>query len=178
MALPDRLRSARMTDATIGSTIDNAVGALEQALASILGITIDVDVATALLTLTTPPGVIQTYAGSTAPTGWLLCDGAAVSRTTFAVLFAICGTTYGAGDGSTTFNLPNLKGRMPVGIDAAQPEFDVRGETGGAKILQNHVHDMAAHTHGMQSHTHTIAHGHTGSSFTGNALGGHQHRLP
>jgi microcystin-dependent protein len=73
------------------------------------------------------------FAGSTAPTGWLLCDGTAVSRTTYSDLFAITSTTYGVGDGSTTFNLPNLKGRVPVGLDTSQTEFDVLGETGGAK---------------------------------------------
>lgn len=52
----------------------------------------------------------------TAPTGWLICDGSAVSRTTYADLFAVIGTTYGAGDGSTTFGLPNLSGRVPAGM--------------------------------------------------------------
>jgi microcystin-dependent protein len=80
-----------------------------------------------------PTGSITPYAGSTAPTNWLLCDGTAVSRTTYADLFTLFGTTYGAGDGTTTFNLPNLKGRMPVGRDSGQTEFDTLGETGGAK---------------------------------------------
>ena len=56
-----------------------------------------------------PPGIISAYAGSTAPGGFLLCDGTAVSRTTYAALFAVTGTTYGAGDGSTTFNVPDLR---------------------------------------------------------------------
>lgn len=55
-----------------------------------------------------PVGVILPYGGSTAPTGWLFSNGGAISRTTYANLFAVIGTTYGAGDGSTTFNLPNL----------------------------------------------------------------------
>lgn len=80
-------------------------------------------------------GTIHPYAGSTEPVGALLCDGSAVSRTTYAALFAIIGTTYGAGNGSTTFNLPNLKGRVPVGRDAAQAEFDMLGETGGSKTV-------------------------------------------
>lgn len=53
-------------------------------------------------------GAVVAFAGSTSPTGWLLCDGSAVSRTDYAALFAVIGTTYGTGDGSTTFNLPNL----------------------------------------------------------------------
>lgn len=80
-----------------------------------------------------PVGSIHAYGGSTAPTGWLICDGSAVSRTTYAALFAIVGTTYGAGNGSTTFNLPDLRGKIPVGRDSGQTEFDVLGETGGAK---------------------------------------------
>lgn len=52
---------------------------------------------------------------NTAPTGWLICDGSAVSRTTYADLFAVIGTTYGAGDSSTTFNLPDFQGRVPAG---------------------------------------------------------------
>lgn len=55
-----------------------------------------------------PIGVVQAFAGSTTPQGWLLCDGSAVSRTDYADLYAVIGDTYGAGDGSTTFNLPNL----------------------------------------------------------------------
>jgi len=55
----------------------------------------------------------------TAPTGWLLCNGDAVSRTTYADLFAVIGTTYGSGNGSTTFNVPDFRGRVPAGIGAA-----------------------------------------------------------
>lgn len=62
-------------------------------------------------------GMIFDYAGSTAPTGFLFCDGSAVSRTTFARLFAVIGTTFGSGDGSTTFNLPDLRGRVVAGRD-------------------------------------------------------------
>ena len=60
-------------------------------------------------------GIVSPYAGSSAPSGWLLCDGSAVSRTTYSALFAITSTTYGAGDGSTTFNLPDLRNRVAVG---------------------------------------------------------------
>lgn len=90
-----------------------------------------------------PPGTITAHAGSAAPTGWLLADGSAVSRTTYAALYAECGTTFGAGDGSTTFNLPNLKGRFVVGIDAGgtNPEFDTRGELGGGKT---HSHPLSS----------------------------------
>lgn len=64
-----------------------------------------------------PTGVVQPFAGSTSPTGWLLCAGQAVSRSTYADLFGAIGTTYGAGDGTTTFNLPDLRGRVVAGED-------------------------------------------------------------
>lgn len=62
-----------------------------------------------------PTGSVMPYAGSTAPTGWLICDGSAISRTTYADLFAVIGTTYGAGDGSTTFKLPDFTDRVIQG---------------------------------------------------------------
>ena len=58
----------------------------------------------------TKPGTIQSWGGTTAPDGWLMCDGSAISRSLYAELYAVIGTTYGAGNGSTTFNLPNLIG--------------------------------------------------------------------
>ena len=57
------------------------------------------------------PGMVIPYAGTSAPSGWLLCDGSAISRTTYSALFSAIGTTYGVGDGSSTFNLPNFQGR-------------------------------------------------------------------
>src|SRR5690242_494962 len=64
---------------------------------------------------TTPAGVLAMFGAASAPTGWLLCDGTAVSRATYATLFGVIGTTYGTGDGSTTFNLPDFRGRVPAG---------------------------------------------------------------
>src|SRR5215469_16888224 len=57
----------------------------------------------------TPTGSFIPFAGATAPSGWLMCDGSAVSRTTYSALYAVIGTAYGAGDGSTTFNLPDMQ---------------------------------------------------------------------
>lgn len=85
-------------------------------------------------------GAIVAYGGTLPPTGFLLCDGTAISRSTFSALFAVLGTTYGVGDGSTTFNLPNLKGRVPVGLDTSQTEFNTMGKTGGHKLMQAHTH--------------------------------------
>jgi microcystin-dependent protein len=109
-----------------------------------------------------PIGIIQAFAGSAAPSAnWLLCQGQAVSRSTYSSLFGLVGTTYGVGDGSTTFNIPNLSGRVPVGRDAGQTEFDVLGETGGTK-----THTLV--TGEIPAHQHDIQHGHTGSgSVTG-----------
>ena len=95
----------------------------------------------------TPAGNVEWTARSAAPTGWLLCDGSAVSRTTYADLFAAIGTTYGAGNGTTTFNVPNIKGRVVVGRDGGQSEFDALGETGGAKTHTLTIGEIPAHTH-------------------------------
>lgn len=98
-----------------------------------------------------PRGSIQAYAGSTAPSGWLLCQGQAVSRTTYSNLFDIIGTTYGAGDGSTTFNLPDLRGRVPVGLDSGQTEFDALNEKGGAKTHTLTTNEMPSHNHALST---------------------------
>lgn len=94
-----------------------------------------------------PIGHVVDWLTNSAPTNWLLCDGSAVSRTTYATLFGILGTTYGTGDGSTTFNLPNIKGRVTVGRDSGQTEFDTLGETGGAKTHTLTAAEIPSHTH-------------------------------
>ena len=121
------------------------------------------------------PGIISQYIGVTAPSGYLLCDGSPVSRTTYSALWDVLrnGTSsspYGDGNGTTTFNLPNLQGRVPVGIDTTQTEFDTRGETGGSKT------STAPHTHGLASHTHTTNHDH-GAFGTSDGTGGHDHQI-
>lgn len=100
-----------------------------------------------------PIGEITMWATSTAPTGWLIADGSAISRSTYSALWGVLGTSYGAGDGTTTFNLPNLKGRFPVGRDATQVEFDTLGETGGSKTSALVVANLPAHTHTVDSNT-------------------------
>lgn len=87
-----------------------------------------------------PVGSIIAFAGSNAPEGYLMCDGSNISRTANNDLFNVIGTTYGQGDGSTTFGIPNIKGRVLVGLDSTQTEFDTLGETGGSKYLQEHKH--------------------------------------
>lgn len=96
---------------------------------------------------TLPVGSILAYSSTTIPTNWLLCDGRAISRTEYSLLFSIIGTTYGVGDGSTTFNLPNLKGRVPVGVDSSQTEFATLGQVGGEKTHTLTVDEMPSHQH-------------------------------
>lgn len=76
------------------------------------------------------------------PTNWRICDGSEVSRTDYAELFNVIGTAYGEGDGTTTFNLPNKKGRVSVGLDLEQSEFNTIGKKSGSKYLQKHKHGL------------------------------------
>jgi microcystin-dependent protein len=113
---------------------------------------------TALSEQATPSGAVMQFAGSVAPSGWLLADGSAVSRLKYASLFSVIGATYGAGDGSTTFNLPDLRQRVPVGAGTG---FAL-GASGGE-----------------QTHTLTAAQipGHTHSGTTGNDSPDHTHNV-
>lgn len=92
-------------------------------------------------------GAIMPFGGTSIPDGFLLCDGSAVSRSDYADLFAVIGVTFGPGDGSTTFNLPDLRGRVAVGHDSGQSEFDTLGETGGEKTHTLTPGEMPYHTH-------------------------------
>lgn len=124
-------------------------------------------------------GEIKIYAGDTAPAGWLFCYGQAISRTTYATLFAVCSTTYGVGDGSTTFNVPDLRGRVVAGQDdmggssanrltgvTGSVNGDTLGGTGGAETHTLVTAEMPAHTHAI-----TYSNSDTGSgnnTFAGN----------
>lgn len=92
-----------------------------------------------------PAGVVFPYGAAAAPSGYALCDGSAINRTTFATLFAVIGTTYGAGDGSTTFNVPDMRGKFPFGKAAAGT-----GNALGASF------GNVDHTHTGPSHTHNV----------------------
>ena len=119
-----------------------------------------------------PSGAMVMFGGASAPTGWLLCDGAAVSRATYATLFAAIGTTWGVGDGSTTFNVPDMRGRAPIGAGTGS---GLTPRTLGSKLgEENHALTLAengshAHTGGLHTHTGGL-HTHIG--------GAHQHNLP
>lgn len=139
---------------------------------------------------TIPFGVMWEYGGTAAPSGWLLCFGQAVSRATYANLFAVIGTTFGPGDGSTTFNVPDFRGRVAAGQDdmggvsanrltvAGGLDGDVLGGAGGAETVALSIANLAAHTHTGPSHTHTgPSHTHTFSdtATTGNGSVNHTH---
>lgn len=96
---------------------------------------------------TLPIGSVVKWFSRTIPSNWLVCNGQAVSRTEYAELFAILGTQYGSGDGSTTFNLPNIKGRVSVGLDVDDTDFNTLGKTGGEKAHTLTVEEMPSHDH-------------------------------
>jgi microcystin-dependent protein len=101
-------------------------------------------------------GTIKLDAGTVAPAGWLKCDGSAVSRTTYAQLFARVGTAYGAGDGSTTFNLPNLLGRFPLGAGQGTGLTNrLQGATGGEEAHVLATAELPAHNHGITDPGHS-----------------------
>lgn len=109
-----------------------------------------------------PTGTVMAYAGATAPAGWLMCNNLPVSRTTYAALFALIGTTYGSGNGSTTFNLPDLRGRVIAGVDSMGGAAsagriggmtDGLGRTGGTARVELSVNEMPSHTHTQESTT-------------------------
>ena len=107
----------------------------------------------------TPSGTIKIHSSSAVPEGYLLCDGRAVSRTTYSELFKVIGTTYGSGDGSTTFNIPNLQGKVPVGKNSGT--FNTLGKTGGEEEHTLTIAEIPAHTHGnktLTGHVSNISH--------------------
>jgi microcystin-dependent protein len=100
---------------------------------------------------------MQAFAGSSAPTGWLLCNGTTASRTTYSNLYSVIGTTYGVGDGSTTFGLPDMRGRVPMGAGTGNQQGGTgsgvitggtslaartAGQFGGDERLQDHNHQL------------------------------------
>lgn len=109
-----------------------------------------------------PVGVIEMFAGSTAPNGWLVCDGSTVSRKTYGDLFKIIGTTYGAGNSNDTFTLPDMRGRCPIGVGTGTyvtATARTLASTTGAETATLSEANLASHTHtttvGNQSANHT-----------------------
>jgi microcystin-dependent protein len=107
-----------------------------------------------------PTGMITAFGGTVLPDGWIVCDGATVSRTTYSALFAAIGTTWGAGDGSSTFGLPDLRDKTVIGASGTYP----LGTTGGASSRTLITANLPAHNHAVidPGHTHTVTDpGHT-----------------
>jgi microcystin-dependent protein len=125
-----------------------------------------------------PTGTVVPFAGDTTPgSDWLICDGSAISRSTYSALFAVIGTSYGSGNGTSTFNVPNLRGRVVAGVDPNQStgtyRFTPVGFSAGSNTHQLTQAELANHTHtaGSQaqadgSHSHSVSTG---------AAGGHTH---
>ena len=111
-----------------------------------------------------PVGSILAYGAAAAPAGYLLCDGSAVSRTTYAALFALISTTFGSGDGSTTFNVPDLRDRFPQGESGGSGLGNTLGGVGGSKTP---TYTDAGHTHALAAAPATVGPGAFKSSVTG-----------
>lgn len=130
-----------------------------------------------------PVGVVIPYAGAAAPAGWLSAQGQAVSRVTYAALFAVIGATYGAGDGSTTFNLPDLRGRVAAGPDLSSGRLFALGvgsATGasqhtlahGEMPVHNHGVTDGGHSHGVSDPTHTHSYNDQQNNISGRTTSG------
>lgn len=128
----------------------------------------------ALSAILTPTGAVQAFARPAAPTGWLKANGAAVSRSTYNSLFAAIGTTFGAGDGTTTFNLPDLRGEFVRGLD------DGRGVDAGRLLGSSQADELRQHGHvqtaasaiGVAPGSITGLYGITGGTWNGNSVSG------
>jgi microcystin-dependent protein len=101
-----------------------------------------------------PTGTLHQWTTATAPQGYLLCQGQAISRTLFVNLFTAIGTLYGAGDGSTTFNIPDLRGNVPVG-KSSSGTFSTLNNKGGAETVTLSLTQIPSHTHIQNEHNHT-----------------------
>jgi len=110
-----------------------------------------------------PTGGMMMWGTASAPTGYLLCNGSAVSRSTYSALFAVIGTAFGAGDGSTTFTLPDFRDRFPVGAGTTYSANSTGGNANST--LPAHDHTGTTSTIGDHVHTMFIRGGSTGGSF-------------
>ena len=103
-----------------------------------------------------PTGAVIPFGGETAPSGWLLCRGQSVSRENYAALFDVIGESYGEGDGISTFGVPKMQGRVPVGLDleaTESPNFSFLGQGVGSARVALTVDQMPAHTHRIEGGT-------------------------
>lgn len=132
-----------------------------------------------------PPGTIVAYAASTGANGWLLCDGQAVSRTTYAALFAVIGIAYGAGNGVSTFNVPDLTGRTIFGKESSATRITAAssitstalGNSGGVDVVTLSTSQIPSHTHTFSATTggESVAHTHSVVGTTSTESADHTH---
>ena len=143
---------------TVGSNMLTVAGTV----ASTAGGFVFPDSTTQTTAVTAPAASMMVFAGASAPTGWLLCFGQAISRATYATLFAAISTTYGIGDGTTTFNLPDMRGRVAAGADnmggsaagrltstTMSPDGNTLSATGGTQTHTLITAEMPSHTHAL-----------------------------
>ena len=124
-----------------------------------------------------PPGAILPYGGATAPTGYVLCDDSAKSRTDFSALFAIIGTTYGAGNGTTTFNVPDLRDRIPLGKGTNNSTLGAETTGSGASAVVATASGSASLTLATGTFATSAKDSSQASAVTGVTAGGHTHNL-
>lgn len=115
---------------------------------------------------TLPVGMIMPGAMTGDVSGWLICRGQAVSRTEYSELFNAIGTTYGSGDGSTTFNIPDIASRMIIGYDSGDDDFDSLGATGGSKTHTQTINEMPSHSHPSPNGGKFVEDGGSGTNIT------------
>jgi microcystin-dependent protein len=158
------LGSSKLKVADLGITstqlADNSVIGSKIQDGAVTAIKLDAGAVSVLM----PTGSIMPYAGSSAPTGYLLCDGAAISRSTYSTLFGVLTTTYGPGDGSSTYNIPDLRGRVIAGQDdmggasanrltglTGGVDGDTLGATGGDEKHTLATSELPAHDHDIDT---------------------------
>lgn len=148
-------------------SLENSTSALSSADAALSARIDAIQIASA------PTGAIMMYGGSTAPNNWLLCDGTAVNRGTYSILFGVIGITFGSGNGSTTFNLPNFNRRVPVGSGGSGTATlgNAVGNTGGEETHTISSSEMPAHTHVQQfENTSMVNGGGAGATVSGRSV--------
>jgi len=166
----------QLDDLTMGEIPDNSLQTVKLQDDCVTNAKLGSDVTaliTALTNVKVPTGTILPFAGSTAPSNAIICDGSAVLRSTYSALFTVIGTTYGVGDGSTTFNVPNLKGKIPIGYNSSESEFNSLGKTGGEKTHTLTNSEMPSHNHPQTAHNHNLVYSGGGNIGLNNGSNGY-----